>query len=122
MSYSLEPASAVRIELQRKIIAAGADKENQYFFFDGAFSSDITLENALNTWIHENFVVISDRDIIAYFEATWTGPVDIISGFRLILFDKKKSIIMVKAFLKYIDYLFILRGHKTQIIIHGTAD
>ena len=35
---------------------------------------------------------------------------DIISGFRFILFDKEKSRTGVKAFFEYLDYLFIKRG------------
>lgn len=110
MSYSLENAYSVKFELERQIIKASTNIENEWFFADGAFTAESTLETSPNTWLHENFVVISDREIIAYFEATWTRPVDIISGFRLVLFNKSKSLIATKAFFEYLNYLFEIRG------------
>lgn len=35
---------------------------------------------------------------------------DIIAGFRFILFEKDKTIILGKAFFEYLDYLFVKRG------------
>ena len=110
MSYKLEPAFTVAPGLSRKLIQAGRELENQWFFSDGAFTENGIIEHQPNTWINENFVVIDDSGIIAYFCATWSRPLDIISGFRLILFDKKKSMTGVNAFFEYLDYLFTKRG------------
>lgn len=110
MGYSLEPAYTVQNELARLIVKAGTNPENKWFFTDGAFTADVQLEHSANTWTHENFVVICDRSISAYFEAPWNKPLNIITGFRFILLDKTKAINMGKAFFKYIDYLFVARG------------
>ncbi len=110
MSYSIEPSFSVHNELARLIIKAGTSIENKWFFTDGAFSTEVQLERSPNTWLHENFVVICDKQIIAYFEAAWGKPLNIISGFRLLLFDKSKSISATTAFFQYLDYLFVSRG------------
>lgn len=110
MSYSLEPAYTVRNELIRLIMKAGTNPVNKWFFTDGAFISDVQLEYNANTWTSENFVVICDKSIVAYFEAPWKRPLNIITGFRFILFDEKKAINVTKAFFKYLDYLFVVRG------------
>src|SRR5574344_239920 len=112
MAYSIEPAFTVASVLARKLTLAGMNIENQWFFSDGAFIENEIVDRKSNIWINENFVVIEDNMIIAYFNATWNRPLDIISSFRLILFDKKKSILMAKAFFEYLDYLFIKRGCK----------
>lgn len=112
MSYKLEPAFAVAPGLTRKLVLAGKDLENQWFFTDGAFTETGIIEHQPNTWINENFVVLDEEGIIAYFCATWSRPLDIISGFRLILFEKEKVVIAVKAFFEYLEYLFIKRGCK----------
>ena len=109
--YSLEPAFVCAKELIRQIIKASVELENEWFFFDGAFTSKITIEeNEFNSWLHENFVVIYNGQIIAYFEASWDRPMDIISGFRFILFQKSSQLIIVKAMFDYLDYLFVNRG------------
>ena len=86
--------------------------ENQWFFSDGAFSENGIIEHQPNTWLYENFVVLDDECIIAYFCATWSRPLDIIISFRLILFEKSKAVIMGNAFFEYLDYLFVNRGCK----------
>lgn len=110
MSYRLEPAFAVASGLSRKLVLAGNDLENQWFFSDGAFTETGVIEHQPNTWLYENFVVLDDEGIIAYFCATWSRPLDIIAGFRFILFEKNKAIIIGKAFFEYLDYLFVKRG------------
>lgn len=111
MGYSIEPAFLFNAELTRLIVKAGTELENQWFFFDGAFTSASTLElSGFNSWAHENFVVVSDQKIIAYFEGQWSRPMDIISGFRLILFDKQYSLTMTRAIMDFLDYLFCCRG------------
>ena len=85
---------------------------NKWFFADGCFSAETELEQSPNTWRHENFVVITERNIIAYFEAEWSNPLNIISNFRLIIFDKTKGFIVTKAIFEYFDYIFVSRGCK----------
>lgn len=109
-TYRIEPAFTVAPGLSRKLVLAGKDIENQWFFSDGALTENGIIDHQPNTWLNENFVVLDDNGIIAYFCATWSRPLDIISGFRLILFEKEKSTIMVKAFFEYLDYLFVNRG------------
>lgn len=110
MSYKLEPAFAVAPGLSRKLVLAGMDLENQWFFSDGSFSENGIIEHHPNTWINENFVVLDEEGIIAYFCAQWSRPLDTITGFRLILFEKNKSRMATKAFFEYLDYLFTKRG------------
>ena len=111
MNYSIEPAFSVKSELTRLIIKAGTEIENKWFFTDGAFTLDTRFE--ANTWLNENFVVIYEKKIIAYFEAPWSKPLNIINGFRFILFDKTKSYVATRAFFEYLDYLFVTRGVKS---------
>ena len=111
VSYSLEPAFLFSTELMRLIAKAGTDPVNEWFFFDGAFTSTNNLEmGSVNTWINENFVVIQDKKIIAYIEGKWDRPLDIISHFRVILFDKTKSREFWNALYDYFDYLFQYRN------------
>ncbi|MCF0124356.1 MAG: hypothetical protein HUJ68_01115 [Clostridia bacterium] len=110
MNYSIEPAYTVYNELSRQIIKAGTNPINKWFFSDGAFSADIQLEKCANTWTHENFVVIENKEILAYFEAPWNKPLNIISSFRLICFNKKKVKIIGDALFDYFEYLFLARG------------
>lgn len=110
MSYKLEPAFTVAPGLSRKLVLAGKDLENQWFFSDGAFTENGIIEHQPNTWTNENFVVLDDEGIIAYFCAAWSRPLDIITGFRLILFEKQKAKTMGDAFFEYLEYLFINRG------------
>lgn len=67
MKYTIEPAYLVRNELVRLILQAGNDPINKWFFTDGAFSPDSQIEHTPNTWQHENFVVIANNQILAYF-------------------------------------------------------
>ena len=113
MNYSIEPAFTVKTELARLIIKAGCESENNWFFTDGAFIAEEQLSSSANTWAQENFVVICDRKIIAYFEAPWNKALNIINGFRFILFDKSKSFLATKAFFDYLDYIFLARGAKS---------
>lgn len=110
MFFRLEPASIISQELQRKIVNATHDISNEWFFFDGAFTSTLLEHNSCNTWLNENFVVVSQERIVGYFEAMWSRPVDVISSFRMILFEKKGAYVFAKAFFYYIEYLFSLRG------------
>jgi len=112
MSYSLEPAYLVQNDLTRLIINAGKDPINKWFFADGCFSFNSEIEKSPNTWLHENFVVIKDKEIIAYFEANWCKPLNIISNFRLIVFNKRKGFIVTRAIFDYFEYLFVARGCK----------
>ena len=82
MAYSIEPAYLVQNELTRLIIKAGTDPVNKWFFTDGAFTPDSQLERTPNTWMHENFVVIENKQVLAYFEAFWNKPLNIITSFR----------------------------------------
>lgn len=110
MFYSLEPSFVVSTELTRQLIKAGTDPVNQWFFTDGAFEASDILKSSADTWLNENYVVISENKILAYFEGKWNRPLDIISSFRLVFFDKSKSFVIIKAFFQYLDYLFVARG------------
>lgn len=112
MKYSIEPAYLVYNELVRLILKAGNDPVNKWFFTDGAFSPESQLERMPNTWQHENFVVISNNQILAYFESFWSKPLDIITSFRIIFFEKKKTLYIAKAIFEYIEHVFINRGCK----------
>lgn len=112
MSYSLEPAFLAQNELSRLIMKAGMEPENNWFFADGCFSAESDLEHTPNTWQHENFIVVENREIIAYLGANWSKPLNIISNFRLINFNKSKGIIVTKAMFDYFDYIFVARGCK----------
>ena len=112
MSYYLEPAYLAQNELSRLIMKASMDPINKWFFADGCFSADSDLERNPNTWQHENFIVVSDREIIAYLGANWSKPLNIISNFRLIIFNKNKGFIVTKAIFDYFDYIFTIRGCK----------
>jgi hypothetical protein len=98
--------------LNRLLIKASFDIANEWFFYDGAFSGGTVLEQTLsNTWLHENFIAVSgEREIFAYFEGQWSRPMDIITGFRTINFNKSKSRMFVRALFSYFDYLFVNRG------------
>ena len=74
MYYSLEPAYLVQNELTRLIMKASMDHVNKWFFAGGCFSADSDLEHSPNTWRHENFVIIVNREIIAYLESVWSKP------------------------------------------------
>ena len=68
--YSIEPSFTVNNELARLILKAGTMHENKCFFTDGAFVANSQLERTANTWNHDDFVVICEKEILAYFEAT----------------------------------------------------
>lgn len=110
MVYTIEPAYLVQNELIRLIMRAGKDPINKWFFADGCFSADSDIERSPNTWRHENFVVIANNEILAYFEAAWSKPLNIIPNFRLIFFNKQKTFVIAKAIFDYFDYLFVARG------------
>lgn len=111
MNYSIEPAYLRYNELVGLLVKAGADPVNKWFFTDGSFSPESQLERLPNTWRHENFVAIENNRIIAYFEAGWSKPLDIITSFRMIFFEKDNPCIIC-ALLDYFDYLFDARGCK----------
>ena len=50
--------------------------------------------------------------LLAYFEAYWSKPLDIITSFRIIFFEKKQSFCIGKAIFDYFEYLFVNRGCK----------
>ena len=110
MNYSLEPAFLVTNELQKEIIKASSNIENRWFFTDGSYEPQNYIDFNFNTWLHENFVVIVNHKIIAYFTGNWSRPLNNFANFRLILFDKKYSLAGVKGFFQYLDYLFVARG------------
>ncbi len=110
MSYSIEPAYLVRNELVRLLMKAGTDPVNQWFFTDNAFVAEQMIEFQPNTWKNEDFVVIFEKKIIAYFSTQWSRPLQIITGFRVIFLNKAKSMECIKALFDYFDYIFISRG------------
>jgi hypothetical protein len=110
ITFTLEPAAYFAPQLNRKIIEASFDIENEWFFFDGAFNGTSLDQNSCNTWMYEKFVAVNKGDIFTYFEAIWTRPLDIITSFRLINFNKRHPYVFVLAFFKYLDYLFVCRG------------
>jgi len=112
MEVELIHAAYVATELSKKITTAAFEVENEWFFFDGAYNFSTNIETSVNTWSHENFVAVYNGEIIAYFEGIWQRPLDIITGFRTINFNKKYSRLFVVAILKYFDYVFIVRGCK----------
>lgn len=113
MSCRLEPAFTVAVGLSRKLVLAGMDDKNQWFFSDGGYSENLMLEHQPNTNIFENFVVLDDSGIVAYFNAMWNKSLNIIVSFRLILFEANKCVSAMKCFFEYLDYLFINRGCKS---------
>jgi hypothetical protein len=112
MTFTLEPAAAFAHPLEHLIIKATFDHANEWFFYDGAHSGANVLEQGMsNTWLHENFVAVSEtKEIISYFEGQWQRPIDIINGFRAIDFMPDASDIFLQTFLAYLDYLFVNRG------------
>ena len=112
MSYVIEPAYLFFNELAHIIMKAGMDPVNKWFFSDGCFSAESDLERSPNTWRRENFVIIQNREILAYCEGYWSKPLNIISNLRLIIFNKSKGFIVAKAIFDYFDYLFVTRGCK----------
>jgi hypothetical protein len=112
MTFTLEPAVPFAQQLNLLIMKATFDPANEWFFYDGAHSGVNVLEQSMsNTWLHENFVAISEnKEIIAYFEGMWQRPMDIINGFRTIHFGEKHSRMATKAFFAYLGYLFENRG------------
>ena len=110
MTFSIEPAYTVCDELLRKLTKASVSPKNQWFFLDGSFSNLQTKLQSTDTWYYENFVVIVDKEIVAYFEAEWARPLDIIHNFRMILLNEEKTVSATKAFFAFLDYLFISRG------------
>lgn len=110
MGYRLEPAQSVYQGLVRKLTLAGMDPENQWFFSDGAFTPNDIISPYTNTWSSEDFVVLDDDGIIAFFSAKWVRPLDILNSFRIILFEKSKILYAYKGLMQYFDYLFSVRG------------
>lgn len=110
MCYRLEPAQSVYPGLIRKLTIAGMNPKNQWFFSDGAFTASDIISSSTNTWISEDFVVINEEKIIAFFSAKWIRPLDILTSLRIIILEEKKSVFVVKAFLEYLDYIFCARG------------
>ena len=78
MSFSIEPAYTVSSELMRQLTRASTNIVNQWFFLEGTFSTLAKIIQTSDTWYYENFVVIADKHIIAYFEGEWARPLNII--------------------------------------------
>jgi hypothetical protein len=112
MAFSLEAAAPFAQQLNLLLMKATFDPMNEWFFFDGAHSGGNFLEQGMsNTWLHENFVVVNEKqEIPAYFEGQWSRPMDIITGFRAIHFGKEYSGTVTRLFFAYLDYLFVNRG------------
>lgn len=109
MEY-LKNACLFKKYLIDKILEASYDKENEWFFPDGAFDAAVLDADTTNTWYKENFVVIYKEKLVGYIEGFWNRPLDIISSLRIICFDKSKGLVMTKACFNYFDYLFMKRG------------
>lgn len=110
MSYSIEPAFLYHDSLVNIITKASVDPVNKWFFADGCFSSDTELQFSPNTWQYDNSVVLQNGEILAYLESRWSKPLNIVSNFRIIIFNKSKGGIVAKAIFDYFDYIFITRG------------
>lgn len=110
MSYSLEPSYLFYGELSRLLLKAGTDVKNKWFFTDGAFIPETQLQRTPNTWLHDNYVVICKKQIVAYFEATWSKPLSIITSFRFISFDYNSNRAIGNALFDFFEYLFNSRG------------
>lgn len=110
MTYRLEPAYSVYPGLLRKISLAGMNPKYKWFFSDGAFTPETIISSSVNSWSNEDFVVLDENGIIAFFSAKWLRPLDILNSLRIILFDETKTIAATKAFFEYLDYLFVARG------------
>jgi hypothetical protein len=108
--FKLVPAGFMVHELSVKIMEATANIENDWFFYDGAFNTNMLEANSVNTWLYENFVALYNGKIFAYFEGNWQRPLDVVTGFRTINFDPKLKLFFTKAAFKYIDHLFVNRG------------
>ncbi|MDR1240181.1 MAG: hypothetical protein LBK27_08700 [Treponema sp.] len=91
MIFTLEPAAAFAQPLNHLIMKATFDPANEWFFYDGAFNASSCLETTVNSWLHENFVSVYNKEIVGYFEGIWNRPLDIIAGFRTINLNKKYS-------------------------------
>lgn len=76
MSYSIEPAYLFHNELAGLLFKASINPINKWFFADGCFSAESDLERSPNTWLHENCVVIENREIVAYCESYWSKPLN----------------------------------------------
>ncbi|MDR3335517.1 MAG: hypothetical protein LBT13_11655 [Treponema sp.] len=110
MTFTLEPAAPFAQQLNLLIMKATFDVANEWFFVDGAFNSTSLEQSSCNTWLYEKFVAVSNGKIFAYFDGTWSRPLDIIVGFRTINFNKEQSRMFVRALFMYFDYLFVNRG------------
>ena len=125
MAYSLEHAYYVQHELSRLIIKSGTNPANKCFFTDGAFVANSQLERTANTWNHDDFVVICEKEILAYFEATWNKSLNIITSFRLIIFNSQKARTATKAFSKitifsvFKDTCFIVYVPDSENLVFG---
>jgi len=110
MQFEFIPASFILDRLLEKISSVSLNLENDWFFYTGAFEAPVGTEAGINTWLHENFVITCDGEIIGYFEGHWDRSRDVIMGRRCINLSKNKSIIFVHSVFKYFDYLFECRG------------
>lgn len=62
---------------------SGTKKENKWFFNNGSFLPEEQIERIPNTWNNDNYVVVCDTKIVAYFEATWNKVLNVVVCFRL---------------------------------------
>ena len=111
--YFLDNSYKYYNDLARLLLKCSTDLKNQWFFTDGTFNMEIELERAPNTWLHENFIVGDGNKIIGYFTANWRRPLDIIENLRIISFSDDNPLYIAKAFMEYLDYLFMNRGCKS---------
>jgi hypothetical protein len=84
--------------------------ENQWFFSDCSFTPESILHQNPDTWKYEEFVIIYKDEIIAFFSAKWSRPLDIIIDLRILIFNQNSSYLATKGLFDFFDYLFCSRG------------
>ena len=110
MNFSIDPAYFFANETLRLLTKESVKRENQWFFLEGSFNKFKTVLFNCDTWLNETFIVVKEKKIIAYFEAEWMRPLNVIHNFRVIFFDKKNSFAATKALFIFLEYLFFNRG------------
>lgn len=108
MSYSLESVYLVRNELIRLIMKAGTKKENKWFFTNGSFLPEKQIERIPNTWNNDNYVVVCDTKMVAYFEATWNKVLNVVVSFRNLLLILDSSTRVFSLFVKSVVGTLVL--------------
>ena len=108
MSYSLESVYLVRNELIRLIMKAGTKKENKWFFTNSSFLPEEQIERIPNTWNNDNYVVVCDTKIVAYFEAIWNKVLNVVVSFRNLLLILDFSTRVFSLFVKSVVGTLVL--------------